>query len=208
MEEQSSVNLTLPLPSRDVYPSVGNKAEVKAAKFMNRFEYQKFKKYLSDSKHLSNLEKFNLWMWKQSMVTKRYHYLKAMQYETRGAWLRAEECLSMLWNLNEERMAHCLCESSEHCLRWRKLWNTQQVMQRIKREHLMKELLDAECQSMEFIQFMEKLDKELTCCLDRELVEVRKTSFVSLKLDQLKLEHQEISKEEELELKSIEKSKK
>ena len=58
------------------------------------------------------------------------------------------------------------------------------------------------------MQFVEKLDKELTCCLDRELVEVRKTSFVSLRLDQLKLEHQEISKEEELELKSIEKPRK
>ena len=80
--------------------------------------------------------------------------------------------------------------------------NTTEYDGKISWQHMMnwrreeKTILDADCRSMELRQSMEKLDKELVSCLNHELVEVRKTSFVSLIQDQFKLEHQEISKED------------
>jgi len=211
MEHQSIDDLALSLAfPGDVHSSAEeNKADAKSAKFRNKFEYQKFKEYLRDSRYseLSNLEKFDLWMWKQRSIKTCHRPLKAIQHVNQtgadAAWLRIESCLNMLWESNEKRMAHCCgkkYEGSENGQRWKQLWTTPQEAWKWKRESLVEELLDSTCQSMDLLQFVVELDKEFTACLDLELIEMRKSSLVSLRLDQLKLEFQEICKEEELEL--------
>jgi len=216
MEGQSENNSALSLAAlKDSHfpTSTEDSTEVKkeTVELMNKLEYIELKGCLVVSR-LSNLEKFEVWMWRQNTMKRTYNYWRAAQQlnwhggGAEAACLRTEWSLNSLWKFGEVRIARCwgggTWRRSDSGIRLRQIWTNQQKVQGKEKDTLMEELLDATSWSMELQQLAKKLDQKLAVCLDLELKEVRNTSLASSRLNELKLEMEEV-RQEEIELQSM-----